>query len=591
MNCTEIVNVLIQNSDGPSATALTTPATCLLANGTATLSPDSLNFLWEDNSTDSSRNDLTAGIHFVTVTDPANPNCPNAIMITIDEINPLDASLTINQAPDCGDSNGSATINVTGGSGTYSFSWDTGVATGTNLSSGFYSVTITDLDSTGCELVYDFILTDNVPSANITIDSVSTTSCTGLADGQVDFTIEFDSAFVQPADTIITDGFEEFDNGNLPAGEYCIIISDANDCVAGEACFTIESAETLELNFTVIPDCNMGGVIELEVQGGTPPYIFDWADLPDSLDTQNRDSLDFGYYDLALMDSIGCLANYSVYVPPCDTITPSTFCDSIFIGQTDTFYIDTSELPGDVVSLENFCWDQSGTYVEFFEDFNLMAIEYTGLEIGQDSACIQICDDLGYCDTTYLCMSVVDYFGPPILFDDKDSVDIGFPVVVNVMANDLLYGGVDTMYLGEDPLYGQATLNLDGSVTYNAGDVYCERVDSFTYIICNENACDSATVCIFIECTDIVIFNAVSPNDDGINDVFYISKIENYPNSNLKIYNRWGNLVYETIGYDNSWKGTFNNKKELPDGTYYYILELNAIDDQRIFQGYLEIYR
>jgi len=69
------------------------------------------------------------------------------------------------------------------------------------------------------------------------------------------------------------------------------------------------------------------------------------------------------------------------------------------------------------------------------------------------------------------------------------------------------------------------------------------------------------------------------------------SDLEDYPDSELNIYNRWGNLVYHVIGYKNDWEGTFNNKKELPDGTYYYILELNDPEDQRIFQGYLEIYR
>ena len=64
-------------------------------------------------------------------------------------------------------------------------------------------------------------------------------------------------------------------------------------------------------------------------------------------------------------------------------------------------------------------------------------------------------------------------------------------------------------------------MNLDCSVTYNASDEYCERQDSFTYVVCNPNGCDTATVFIWLECTDIVIFNAVSPNGDGINDVFY----------------------------------------------------------------------
>lgn len=589
--CSDSVFLIIQNSDGPDATAMTTAATCGQADGTAILSPDSLSYIWEDNSTADQRTDLIAGVHFVTVTNPANPNCPNVIMVSIDENTTLDATLTINQIPDCEMSNGVATINVTGGSGNYSYSWDSGVATGVNLSSGVYMVTITDIDAPACQLVYTFALTDNVPPADITIVETIGTSCIGGDDGLVIFTVNYDMTFSGTADTIITNGFEEFENGSLPAGDYCLIITDDNDCVAGQSCFTIESATTLELNFTVIPDCNMGGVIELDVQGGTPPYIFDWVSLPDSLDTQNLNNLAAGTYELNLQDSLGCLVNYSIAVPPCDNITPSTFCDTIFIGQTDTFFVDLSELPGNIVVLENFCLDSSGTEVEFFEDFNLLGVEYTGLALGQDTACIQVCNDMGICDTTYLCITVAEFLGLPELMDDKDSVNIGEPVVINVKENDFIYGGIDTAYILDEPLYGETTLNLDCSVTYNAGDIYCERVDSFTYVVCNLNGCDTATVCVFLECTDIVIFNAVSPNGDGTNDEFFIAGIEDYPNSVLKIYNRWGNLVYQTVGYQNDWEGTFNGKRELPDGTYFYILELRDPQDERVFQGYLEIYR
>ncbi|MEM6964437.1 MAG: gliding motility-associated C-terminal domain-containing protein [Bacteroidota bacterium] len=593
VNCSEIVYLTIQNADGPSASVVTTPATCALADGTATLTPSTFDYDWGNGIAGDTRTDLNVGTYFVTFADPTEPNCPNVIEVIVTEENPLDATLTINQLPDCDTNNGSATINVTGGSGNYTYSWDSGAATNDNLASGVYNVTITDTDASACTLVYTFTIVDNVPPATIVIDSITGVSCAGAADGTVDFSITYDANFNAPADTIFTNGFQEFENGSIPEGDFCLIILDAAGCLAGEACFTVEMNEVLELNFTVIPDCNSGGVIELDVQGGTPPYLFDWADLPGNDNPQNRDSLTTGIYDLSMMDSLDCTVNYSVEVPICDTISTSTFCDSIFIGQTDTFFIETSELPGDdIVVLENFCLDASGTEVEFFEDFNMLAIEYTGLEIGLDSACIVICDDLGFCDTTYLCIYVVEYFGPPILADDcTDSVDIGFPVVLNVNANDLLYGGVDSFYIGEQPLYGDVTINLDGSITYNAGDIYCERPDSFTYVICNSNACDTAKVCIYINCTDIVIFNAVSPNGDGVNDQFFISGILDYPNNNLSIYNRWGTKVYETVGYKNDWEGTFNNKKALPDGTYYYILKLNDADDNRVFQGYLEIYR
>jgi hypothetical protein len=298
----------------------------------------------------------------------------HVIEVVIDEQNSLAATLTVTQAPDCGMANGSATINLTGGSGNYAYSWAGGTNTRNNLSAGFYSVIIIDLDSTMCELVYDFVLTDNVPAANILITEVIGTSCVGVANGLVVFTVDFDSLFNAPADTIITNGFQNFENGNLSAGDYCLIVSDSSGCVGGENCFSIASIETLEVNFIVTPDCDLGGTITLETLGGTAPYEFDWADLPDSLDTPNRIELEIGLYGMSITDSLGCEVSYSILILPCDVITSDTFCNTIFIGQTDTLLLDVSQLPGSVVSLQNFCPDEGGIEVDFFEDFGILGV-------------------------------------------------------------------------------------------------------------------------------------------------------------------------------------------------------------------------
>ncbi|MGB4790226.1 MAG: gliding motility-associated C-terminal domain-containing protein, partial [Bacteroidales bacterium] len=75
---------------------------------------------------------------------------------------------------------------------------------------------------------------------------------------------------------------------------------------------------------------------------------------------------------------------------------------------------------------------------------------------------------------------------------------------------------------------------------------------------------------VIVENCEISIPNVITPNDDGINDVFYITNIEFYPNSEIKIYNRWGKKIYENENYQGDWDG-----KGLDDGTYYYIFRLN----------------
>jgi gliding motility-associated-like protein/uncharacterized repeat protein (TIGR01451 family) len=71
------------------------------------------------------------------------------------------------------------------------------------------------------------------------------------------------------------------------------------------------------------------------------------------------------------------------------------------------------------------------------------------------------------------------------------------------------------------------------------------------------------------------VYNEFSPNDDGQNDTFYIDCISQYPDNRLQIFNRWGNLIYNKKGYNNTWDGKADGSaKVLPEGTYFYILDL-----------------
>jgi gliding motility-associated-like protein len=97
---------------------------------------------------------------------------------------------------------------------------------------------------------------------------------------------------------------------------------------------------------------------------------------------------------------------------------------------------------------------------------------------------------------------------------------------------------------------------------------------------------------------DLKVFNGVSPNGDGMNDYFRIACLENFPDNNVRIYNRAGLLVYEQNGYDNYTEKRFegfSNRglsilgKELPIGTYFYVIDKN--DGSKGTVGYLELKR
>lgn len=83
--------------------------------------------------------------------------------------------------------------------------------------------------------------------------------------------------------------------------------------------------------------------------------------------------------------------------------------------------------------------------------------------------------------------------------------------------------------------------------------------------------------------------NTFSPNHDGSNDTWIIPGIENFPNNRMMIMNRFGDLLYESNGYNsiNAWQG-LHNGKELPDGVYYYLLDLG---NETVKKGTISIIR
>ena len=100
---------------------------------------------------------------------------------------------------------------------------------------------------------------------------------------------------------------------------------------------------------------------------------------------------------------------------------------------------------------------------------------------------------------------------------------------------------------------------------------------------------------------EIVIFNVITPNNDGANDVLRIDGLENYPDNSMRIYNRWGVLVFGTKAYNtqgnifdgtSSGRVTVDTTRKLPVGTYFYILEYkNNLEENKQLSGYIYINR
>jgi gliding motility-associated-like protein len=168
--------------------------------------------------------------------------------------------------------------------------------------------------------------------------------------------------------------------------------------------------------------------------------------------------------------------------------------------------------------------------------------------------------------------------GGPIDLAVGQSDSTTFTATYVITQADIVFGSV----------VNQATASaetIDGEVVDDLSDDDSELEDDPTIVI--------------LEGCKLTIFNAVSPNGDGSNDIFYIQGIECYPNNTVEVYNRWGIKVYEVNNYDNIsnvFKGysdgrvTISRNELLPTGTYFYIIKYVDLNGNGIDKsGYLYI--
>ena len=89
---------------------------------------------------------------------------------------------------------------------------------------------------------------------------------------------------------------------------------------------------------------------------------------------------------------------------------------------------------------------------------------------------------------------------------------------------------------------------------------------------------------------DINIPSGFSPNDDGWNDVWEIDRIDMFPDCEVEVYNRWGELLFQSVGYKEPWDGKYNGSY-VPVGTYYYVIRLNDPEFPDPYTGPLTVIR
>ena len=126
----------------------------------------------------------------------------------------------------------------------------------------------------------------------------------------------------------------------------------------------------------------------------------------------------------------------------------------------------------------------------------------------------------------------------------------------------------------------------------NAIDPVVIPQETTTYFLTVDNGTCSITdeTTVFVE-EDLEIPNTFSPNGDGINDTWEILGIEDFPDCDIQIYSRWGQLIFQTTGYskEKRWDGTSKSGKALSAGAYYYVINLRDDEYDKPIKGTVSI--
>ncbi|MEM1327005.1 MAG: T9SS type A sorting domain-containing protein [Bacteroidota bacterium] len=253
---------------------------------------------------------LSEGIYTVLVTD-AN-GCSTTVSFGILDDNDLEASIRNVQNARCGQSNGQFTVTADGGDAPYRYDiglGETTNATFSDLSGGFYEVTVTDLN--GCATVESILVEESAPvSANIA--NVVNASCQQENGG---FTVEVTSGVAPYSYNIGFGATDEAEFVNLPVGTYDVTVTDADNCETVVRA-NIDS-ETVDLFTTIqnIEDATCGednGSFEVDVSSGTAPYTFSIGNGEQSQSTFI--DLAAGGYTVVVTDASGCSSEHNLTI-------------------------------------------------------------------------------------------------------------------------------------------------------------------------------------------------------------------------------------------------------------------------------------
>ncbi|MDZ4844335.1 MAG: DUF2341 domain-containing protein [Chitinophagales bacterium] len=541
----------------------------------------SLGYSWSfgDGSTSTDINPThlydASAIYTVTLIAVSSEGCSDTFSNTL-IVYPLPVP-DFTHAPACDDQDVIFTNTSTIPFGTMTHHWDFGDnATAVTLSPthafssiGIYDVTLTDTSDAGCinSITKSVIVNPNPTAAFVATEvcegtATEFTNLSSVASGALTYEWDFGDSF----NSVDEDPTHTYADG----GDYDVVLEVRSDAGCTDTKSRTVSVFTKpDVSFTSNTVCD-GGTVNFTnnttVPGGNALFnVWNFGDGTNSFD-DNPSHLyaSYGTYSVKLFvqSEEGCsdslLQAVIVFRHPNVLIThngPLAFCDG---GD-----VTLAALAFPITNTYTYSWSTG-------ETDSSIVITTSG------TFCVTVTDQNGCVDDT--CEAVTVWTLPVVTATaDVNSISKGY------FAQLVATGGVTYQWSADPP---------DATLVPNAQSPTVSPVVTTTYTVTatDANGCTgTATVTItvvddyFVHAT-----NVITPNGDAYNQNWFVENILSYPDNEVLIFDRWGTLVYQKSGYDNTWEGTHNDK-DLPQGTYYYVIKFENLD--KVYKGSVSIVR
>lgn len=505
---------------------------------------------------DSTISSIAAGDYYVVVTD--GNTLKDTAYVTITE--PLSAVVADTLAVvhvDCfGGTTGSVTLSGSGGTSPYEYSIN-GTTYGTtalfsSLAANAYTGYVRD--DSGCIETINFTISQ--PTSALVADTISivNVSCAGAANGAVTLV---GSGGTTPYQYSL-DGTTYTSNpvfSNLSAAAFVGYVKDDNGCIATVNFSISQAVSTLAADTSMLTNASCEGIsngsVTLSGSGGTGAYTFS-IDGSTFVASPTFSGLVSGSYVGYVKDAIGCIQTINFSIANQYAITFNIIESNLAVcdGETADFNFGLTNGVGNLV----YTWTNSTSLV-VDESNNTVSASPTETTTYEGF----VTDANGCISNTETIVISIDQGVDLDLSDTLVEINKGDIIEIDAGVNDPEVTFSWTPEDGlDDPTSGVVNASPSATITYT--------VEASTV-----NGCETTGKVEVIVRAELEIVTAFSPNGDNVNEVWEIIGIENFPDASVKIFNRWGLMLYEVAS---DYKGSEWDGGDAPAASYFFIINL-----------------